>query len=48
MLLQYLNNNGYNANGTTWGNYLSGTTPRWDKMIVGGHSQGGDMGTFAA
>ena len=47
-MLQYLNNNGYNANGTIWGNYLAGSSPRWDKMIVGGHSQGGDMGTFAA
>jgi hypothetical protein len=47
-MLQYLNSNGYNLNGTDWGNYLSGTTPRWDKMIIGGHSQGGAMATFAA
>jgi len=48
MMLQYLNNNGYNKNGTNWGNYLSGTTPLWQNIILFGHSQGGDMSTFAA
>ena len=46
-MLQYLNNNGYNQNGTNWGNYLSGTTPLWANLVIGGFSQGGDMGTFA-
>jgi trimeric autotransporter adhesin len=48
MMLQYLNNNGYNQNGTNWGNYLSGTTPLWQDIILFGHSQGGDMSTFAS
>jgi trimeric autotransporter adhesin len=48
MMLQYLNTNGYNQNGTNWGNYLSGTTPLWQNIVLGGHSQGGDMSTFAA
>jgi len=47
-MLQYLNNNGYNANGTNWGNYLSGSAPKWASIILAGHSQGGDMATFAA
>lgn len=46
MMLQYLNGNGYNQNGTNWGNYLSGSTPLWNKMMIGGFSQGGDMGTY--
>jgi hypothetical protein len=48
MMLQYLNTNGYNQNGTNWGNYLSGTTPLWQNILLGGHSQGGDMATFTA
>jgi trimeric autotransporter adhesin len=48
MMLQYLNNNGYNQNGTNWGSYLSGTTPLWQNIILFGHSQGGDMSTFAS
>lgn len=48
MMLQYLHNNGYDQNGTVWSNYLSGTTPLWKKMIIGGFSQGGDMGTYSA
>ena len=48
MMLQYLNTNGYNKNGTNWGNYLSGTTPLWSSVILAGHSQGGDMSTFTA
>jgi trimeric autotransporter adhesin len=48
MMLQYLNTNGYNQNGTNWGSYLSGTTPLWQNIILGGHSQGGDMATFTA
>jgi len=48
MMLQYLNTHGYNQNGTTWGNYLSGTTPLWQNIVFGGHSQGGVMSTFAA
>jgi hypothetical protein len=48
MMLQYLNNNGYNLNGTNWGSYLSGTTPLWQNIILFGHSQGGDMSTFTA
>ena len=47
MMLQYLNNNGYNQNGTNWGAYFSGTTPLWSSIIIGGFSQGGDMGIFA-
>ena len=47
MMLQYLNNNGYNQNGTNWSAYLSGTAPQWSSIIIGGFSQGGDMGTFA-
>jgi Concanavalin A-like lectin/glucanases superfamily/Bacterial Ig-like domain (group 2)/Abnormal spindle-like microcephaly-assoc'd, ASPM-SPD-2-Hydin len=47
MMLQYLNSNGYNQNGTNWGAYLSGTTPQWNSIIIGGFSQGGDMGTLA-
>ncbi len=47
-MLQYLNTNGYNQNGANWGNYLSGTTPLWQNIILAGHSQGGDMSTFAA
>ena len=46
-ILEYLNNNGYNQNGTNWSSYLSGTTPLWANIIIGGFSQGGDMGTFA-
>ena len=46
MMLLYLNNNGFNQNGTNWGGYLSGTTPAWNKIIIGGFSQGGDMGTY--
>jgi hypothetical protein len=48
MMLQYLNNNGYNQHGTNWGSYLSGATPRWEQLILFGHSQGGDMSVFAA
>jgi len=48
MMLQYLNNKGYNQNGTNWGAYLSGTAPQWSSIIIGGFSQGGDMATFAA
>ena len=48
MMLQYLNTQGYNKNGTNWGNYLSGTTPLWQNIILAGHSQGGDMATFTA
>jgi hypothetical protein len=48
MMLQYLNTNGYNQNATNWGNYLSGTTPLWQNILLGGHSQGGDMATFTA
>ncbi len=48
MMLQYLNTNGYNKNGTNWGNYLSGTTPLWQNILMSGFSQGGDMSTFAA
>ena len=48
MMLQYLNAHGYNKNGTTWGNYLSGTTPLWQNILLGGHSQGGAMSTFTA
>jgi hypothetical protein len=48
MMLQYLNTNVYNQNGTNWGTYLSGTTPLWQNIVLGGHSQGGDMATFAA
>ena len=48
MMLQYLNTNGYNQNGTNWGNYLSGTTPLWQNILLGGHSQGGDMATSTA
>jgi hypothetical protein len=48
MMLQYLNTNGYNQNGTNWGSYLSGTTPLWQNIVLAGHSQGGDMATFAA
>ena len=46
MMLQYLNNNGYSTAGTNWGSYLSGSSPRWDHIIIGGWSQGGSMGTF--
>ena len=48
MMLQYLNNHGYNQNGTNWGSYLSGTTPLWTSIIMSGFSQGGDMSTFTA
>jgi hypothetical protein len=48
MMLQYLNAHGYNQNGTNWGNYLSGTTPLWQNIVLAGHSQGGDMSTFTA
>jgi trimeric autotransporter adhesin len=48
MMLQYLNTHGYNQNGTNWGNYLSGTTPLWQNIVLAGHSQGGVMSTFAA
>ncbi len=48
MMLQYLNTHGYNQNGANWGAYLSGTTPLWQNIILAGHSQGGDMATFAA
>jgi trimeric autotransporter adhesin len=48
MMLQYLNNHGYNANGTNWGNYLSGTTPLWQDILLVGHSQGGVMSTYTA
>jgi hypothetical protein len=48
MMLQYLNTHGYNKNGTNWGNYLSGTTPLWQNILLAGFSQGGDMSTFAA
>ena len=48
MMLQYLNTNGYNQNGTNWGNYLSGTTPLWQNIALAGHSQGGVMSTFTA
>jgi hypothetical protein len=48
MMLLYLNTHGYNKNGTNWGNYLSGTTPLWQNIILSGHSQGGDMSTFTA
>ena len=47
MMLQYLNTHGYNKNGTNWGNYLSGTTPLWQNILMSGFSQGGDMSTFA-
>jgi Putative Ig domain len=46
-MLQYLNAN-ENINGTNWGEYLSGTTPIWSKLVLAGHSQGGDMATFTA
>ncbi len=48
MMLQYLNTHGYNQNDTNWGNYLSGTTPLWENIILAGHSQGGVMATFTA
>jgi uncharacterized protein YjdB len=48
MMLQYLDSHGYNQNGTNWGNYLSGTIPLWQNIVLVGHSQGGDMSTFAA
>ena len=48
MMLQYLNTHGYNQNGTNWGNYLSGTTPLWQNILLAGHSQGGVMSTFTA
>jgi trimeric autotransporter adhesin len=48
MMLRYLNTHGYNKNGTNWGNYLSGTTPLWQNILMAGFSQGGDMSTFAA
>jgi trimeric autotransporter adhesin len=48
MMLQYLNANGYNQNGTNWGDYLAGTMPLWQNIVLAGHSQGGDMSTFAA
>jgi len=48
MMLQYLNTHGYSKNGTNWGNYLSGTTPLWQNILLVGHSQGGDMSTFTA
>ena len=48
MMLQYLNTQGYNQNGTNWGNYLSGTTPLWQNIVLAGFSQGGSMSTFTA
>jgi hypothetical protein len=48
-MLQYLNNSTYNIHGTDWGQYLTAMgTPNWSKILIGGHSQGGDMGTFVA
>jgi len=47
MMLQYLAAN-ENVNGTDWSEYLSGTTPVWSKIVLAGHSQGGDMATFTA
>jgi pimeloyl-ACP methyl ester carboxylesterase len=47
MMLQYLNNNGFNANGTVWGNYLNGTAPDWTRIILAGWSQGGSLATYA-
>ncbi len=47
-MLSYLNANGYNANGTNWGSYLSAATPNWRKIILAGHSQGGAMSMFTA
>ncbi len=55
-LLQYLWCNGHDTTYTKWENYLAaGTTcatanptPNWSKIILGGHSQGGGMATFAA
>lgn len=47
MMLQYLKNNGYNANGTDWGSYLSGTAPDWTRIILSGWSQGGSLATYA-
>ena len=46
MMLQYLNNNGYNANGTDWSSYLSGTTPDWTRIVLSGWSQGGSLATY--
>jgi hypothetical protein len=46
MMLQYLNNNGYNANGTNWGSYLNGTAPDWPRIVLAGWSQGGSLATF--
>jgi Bacterial Ig-like domain (group 2) len=46
MMLQYLNNNGYNANGTDWGSYLNGTAPDWPRIVLSGWSQGGSLATY--
>jgi len=47
-MLQYLNNNGFNANGTVWGSYLSGTAPDWTRIVLSGWSQGGSLATYTA
>ena len=47
MMLQYLRDNGYNANGTDWGSYLNGTAPEWTRIILSGWSQGGSLATYA-
>ena len=44
-LLTYLETNNPNEN---WGNYYSGTTINWDKIIISGHSQGGGHAALIA
>ena len=47
-MLQYLVNNGYNDKGTDWSQYLNGNSPNWERLAIGGFSQGGVMGSYAA
>jgi hypothetical protein len=47
-MLQYLDSNGFNANGTLWSSYLHNGAPDWSRIILSGWSQGGSLSTYTA
>jgi hypothetical protein len=47
-MLEYLDANGFNANGTVWSSYLKNGAPDWSRIILSGWSQGGSLATYTA
>jgi Bacterial Ig-like domain (group 2)/Abnormal spindle-like microcephaly-assoc'd, ASPM-SPD-2-Hydin len=47
-MLEYLDANGFNANGTVWSSYLTNGSPDWSRIILSGWSQGGSLSTYTA